>query len=389
MAPAMDHDSTIKAHDENHFEIFPRAGHQAGNQRPRKPIVARRTGRTGRATRGGRARWPAQDDCDTGPFEYLMIVAAGIIPLALAIILPRVVYPTRPRTTTETAAALPVERAAPIRATNAEAPSPQAATLRPPAGAKAPDEAAVVVIPPALPRPDAIYRRGKQRRAKGDYIGAICDFDEVLRAKPDFAWCYYDRAGAYSLMGNQPAALADLDRALAIMPTEPKLWRAHAVVRHRMRELKEAVIDISLAAELTAGAGRDDGAPADLAKKSNQWLDELLEHATRLIRSRRYQAAVEELNEVIERRPDRPSARVRRAAAYYANGQFDKALDDLNVALRLRPRPAQAFKLRSVLHERRADYAAALADMRAAQRLDPGSREYIERIDELLLHWER
>jgi tetratricopeptide (TPR) repeat protein len=69
-------------------------------------------------------------------------------------------------------------------------------------------------------------RVDNQRRAKGDYLAAICNFDEVLQAKPAFVWCYYERAGAYSLMGNQQAALADLDRAIVAMPGEPKAWRA-------------------------------------------------------------------------------------------------------------------------------------------------------------------
>jgi hypothetical protein len=59
--------------------------------------------------------------------------------------------------------------------------------------------AATAINPPKAatgpPTADGLFRRGKERRAQHDYLAAICDFDEVLRAKPQFAWCFYERAG--------------------------------------------------------------------------------------------------------------------------------------------------------------------------------------------------
>ncbi|HQU44302.1 MAG TPA: tetratricopeptide repeat protein, partial [Pirellulales bacterium] len=210
---------------------------------------------------------------------------------------------------------------------------------------------------------EAIYRRAKTRMATCDYVAAICDFDEVLRIRPDFVWCYYDRAGAYRRMGNQTHALADLDRAILAMPAEAKVWRARAVVHHRMRDLTMAVADICRAVELAEdGVGADDPALGKLVSaKADKLLDELFEHATANLRQRRWQEAIAEFGQVLKRRPKSASAWLRRATAYNAAGQFQEALDDVNVALRLRPAPAKAYRLRSVLHERNEDYAGALA----------------------------
>jgi len=37
--------------------------------------------------------------------------------------------------------------------------------------------------------------RGNARKAKGDVEGALQDYNEVIRLKPDYANAYYNRAG--------------------------------------------------------------------------------------------------------------------------------------------------------------------------------------------------
>jgi tetratricopeptide (TPR) repeat protein len=313
---------------------------------------------------------------DNDAVQCALILAAGIVPLMLAIFVPRAVY------------RVDVPDGRRVAATGGASPAPSPgdapddASARP-GPVKSKRSPAVVKPAASQPGPDVLYRRGKDRRARGDYLGAICDFDEVLRVKPEFVWCYYERAGAYSRMGNQQAALADLDRALLALPREPKVWHARAVVHYRLPDLKAAVAEIRHAVELVEVDERDDKeAFAQLLRSKAEMLtDELFEHATALVKAGQHAAAAEEFSEVIQHRPSCVSAWLRRGLAYDLKGQYAKALDDLNVALELRPGPAQAFKLRSELHERNEDYGLALADMRAARRLDPARVEYAERMD--------
>jgi tetratricopeptide (TPR) repeat protein len=304
-----------------------------------------------------------------------LIIAAAVIPISAAVIL----------ATSISRVSVPGEMAAATQAAANRAADTDAASRDTAAADGNPAEPADTT--PQRPSPAVVFRRAKKKLANGDYMAAICDFDELLCVNADFGWCYYYRAGAYSGMGNHAKAMDDLDRAVQMMPTEPKVWRARAAVHERMGDLMSAVADIWQAVELTKdAAGTDRSFVNAVRTKADKLLEELYERATAALRSGDCQTAIADFGEVIRHRPDFASAWLRRAASFHRDAQFDKALDDVNVALELRPGPAQAFKLRSVMHERKQDYAAALADMRSAERLDPGRADYQERIRWLSRH---
>ncbi|WP_375691144.1 tetratricopeptide repeat protein [Pseudooceanicola sp. LIPI14-2-Ac024] len=73
--------------------------------------------------------------------------------------------------------------------------------------AEAPDEAA-----------QAVLDRGMEKRAAFDLLGAIAEFDILVDYCPDYAEGYNQRAFAHFIRGDYPAALTDLDRALARDP---------------------------------------------------------------------------------------------------------------------------------------------------------------------------
>lgn len=382
-AAAAEAEMEVVAHDGASADTSPK-----GERAERSELSRSREGRSPRgaprARFGSVSRpivWPDQESLlDSAWVQGTFIIAVGLFPLVLVLALTQ---PSRPAldASAEQSAEPPaldtVAKTSPCRA------GPNSATrMKPPDKNKPaqPEGSA------AKPSPAIVYRRAKKRLAKGEYEGAVCDFDNVLRRKPEFVWCYYYRAGAYSLTGNQSAAMNDLDVAAAAMPAEARVWRARAVVHHRMHNLIAAVADIRRAVELVDGStgSRDAEFVKAVSAKAVKLLDELFEHATAMLKAGDCPTAIEEFSEVLRQKPDNASAWLRRALAYDADCQFDKALDDLNVALRLRPGPAQAFELRSVLQERKQDYAAALADMRTAQKLDPDRADYGERVRWLL-----
>lgn len=324
-----------------------------------------------------RQRWPYNEPglLDDELVQGVLMVTVFVIPIAVSLVLPRMIY----RTTAQADVAQPPHPIA-AAALRDEMSTPMTAS----------NEAPTIESTPQL-GVDAIYHRGRQRLKKGDYEGAICDFDDVLGQKREFIWCYYYRAGAFSRMGNQLAALDDLGRASAAMPAEARVWRARAVVHQRMGNLTEAVGDICRAVELvpTSSRNKDAAFAKSVKAKADELLNDLVEHASTALQSGDFATAIEEFGAVLQQRPESASAWLRRAVAYDEACVFEKALDDVNVALRLRPGPAQAYKLRSVLHERKSDYVAALVDMRAAQRLLPGRADYGERIRWLLRQQER
>jgi tetratricopeptide (TPR) repeat protein len=59
----------------------------------------------------------------------------------------------------------------------------------------------------------AFNNRGIARSGKGDLEGAIADYDEAIRLKPDYAAAFYNRGTARRDMGDIQGALQDQEEA--------------------------------------------------------------------------------------------------------------------------------------------------------------------------------
>lgn len=344
----------------------------------RQTPVARRAanaaGRMPRAPKQLSMRRRISEWLDNEPTQFALILAAGILPLALAIFLPRAMYRVSARDRQRIASRDPTSANDSLAKTVDQSP-PEVRPIAKREVAPVPEPvvelsqvAPTAKMQPTPPDTDALFRPGKRRGVKGE-LASSDDFGAVRRDRPERAWRYYDRAG---------------------------VWYTRAMVHQRMGRLTEAVADMWRAVERSDGdaAGGDRAFARRLRNKADELTNELFEQATALIRAGRYEAAIAGFTEVLTHRPDCASAWLRRGLAYDQNMQDEKALADLNIALELRPGPAQAFKLRSVLHERNGNHAAALADMLAACRLDPTNREYADRATGLRLRqqtreWQR
>ncbi len=63
-----------------------------------------------------------------------------------------------------------------------------------------------------------ILQRGMERRASYDFAGAIKDFDTLITYCPNYAEGYNQRAFVNFIVQDYELSLADLNRALAILP---------------------------------------------------------------------------------------------------------------------------------------------------------------------------
>lgn len=105
-------------------------------------------------------------------------------------------------------------------------------------------------------RAQGLLDEGMDRRIAADYAGSRAVLDELVAYCPDYAEGWNQRAFAAFLAQDYPAALADLDVALEIMP--------------------DHVAALSGKALTLIGMGRDDEAQVVLraAVKLNPWLGE-------------------------------------------------------------------------------------------------------------------
>lgn len=85
---------------------------------------------------------------------------------------------------------------------------------------------------PAEEEARALAERAADKARRGDYPGAKADLDEAVRVAPRFALVYQYRANVAYLLGDKAAAIADLEKALALEPD-------NALYRENLRRLRE------------------------------------------------------------------------------------------------------------------------------------------------------
>jgi tetratricopeptide (TPR) repeat protein len=60
--------------------------------------------------------------------------------------------------------------------------------------------------------------RGLAYVKRGDYAGAVADFDEAIRLNPQFSFAYNSRGYAYAMKGDFDRAIADYNEAIRLDP---------------------------------------------------------------------------------------------------------------------------------------------------------------------------
>jgi len=96
----------------------------------------------------------------------------------------------------------------------------------------------------------AILDRGMQRRAGYDFVGAIEDFDALVRYCPDYAEGYNQRAFVNFLRQDFRTALVDLEKALELSPDHVAALSGRALTLLALRRTKEARDDLARALKL-------------------------------------------------------------------------------------------------------------------------------------------
>ncbi len=67
----------------------------------------------------------------------------------------------------------------------------------------------------------------------GDYQGAIADYTQVIRFKPDYANAYCLRGNAKEGLGQYAAAIADYDTAIRLEPDYADAYVSRGNMRRR------------------------------------------------------------------------------------------------------------------------------------------------------------
>lgn len=76
-----------------------------------------------------------------------------------------------------------------------------------------------------------VYRNcGSARLFKGDLEGALADYTEAIRIKPEYVDAYLNRGNARGRAGDRDGAIADLEQVVALAPESPAAKRAREAI---------------------------------------------------------------------------------------------------------------------------------------------------------------
>ena len=164
--------------------------------------------------------------------------------------------------------------------------------------------------------------------------GAIADYTEALRLKPDDGESYYGRGQARLGLNQTDGAISDLTQALRYSGDQPGLYIARGYAQLVKGNPNESIADFSVAIRLD---------------------------------------------------PKNASALNNRGLAYRKKGDLDLAIKDYSAAIALNPIYALAYNNRGYVFEAKGNRQAAAADFRRALSLDPslvGAKKGLKRLGE-------
>ena len=235
---------------------------------------------------------------------------------------------------------------------------------------------------------EEFFARGVEKWNKGDYQGAIADYDQAIKLKPDYAEPYNNRGLARSALGDNQGAIADYEESLRLKNSEPWIvYNNRGVARSDLGDNQGAISDYDQAIKLKPdyssaynnrgsarnALGDNQGAISDYDQAIKLKPDYSLAYNNRgLVRSALgdKQGAIADYDQAIKLKPDFATAYNGRGAARSALGDKQGAITDYEESLRLKnPEPWLVYNNRGSARKALGDNQGAIADYDQAIKL--------------------
>ena len=201
---------------------------------------------------------------------------------------------------------------------------------------------------------ETYFTWGNTKYDLGDYKGAIADYDNAIRLKPDDAKAYNNRGLAKDELGQHFTAIADYDNAIRINPDLATAYNNRGVAKQKLGQHFAAIADYDNAIRIN---------PDDATAYNNRGIakSDLGQHL----------AAIADFDTAIRLKPDLAIAYNNRGLAKYQLDQYFAAIADYDNAIRLKPDYAKAYVSRGNAKRELGQDVAAIADYDNAIRLKP------------------
>lgn len=201
-------------------------------------------------------------------------------------------------------------------------------------------------------RTDAYVSRGNTKFALNDNKGAIADYDEAIRLKPAFTDAYIGRGNVKFDLGDQKGAITDYDEAIRLNPEGSDAYINRGNAKYKLGKKEEALADYNEAIRINpslanAYVGRGN-VKLDLGDKKG---------------------AITDYDEAIRLSPDYATTYFNRANAKLNLQDKKGAIADYSEAIRLNPEYANAYFNRASTKLALGEKQGAIIDYQDAARL--------------------
>ena len=240
------------------------------------------------------------------------------------------------------------------------------------------------------PENPAVYNnRGNALMDLGHPEEAIKDFDRAITLSPNYGAAYNNRGNARMALGRHNLAFQDFRKAVELMPQSAVPFNGRGTAHAELKRYHAAVRDLSRAVSLDskyvaayrhrANAYLALGKYRDAVADSTQVLtlepdvpnpDILFVRARAHTGDKKLNFALDDLNKVIEEKPNLVDAYIERAVVFIGARRFDDAIGDLNRAIFIDPRNARAYAMRASVKLKTEANDGALNDANQALELE-------------------
>jgi len=241
--------------------------------------------------------------------------------------------------------------------------------------------------------PFAYINRGAAYREADDLDKAVADLDRAVELLPADFKAYNCRGLVYAAMGDNERAIADFDRAIRLFPGDPGAFYNRGSVLRKMGDFNRALADYTTALAMKPNdlkalnnrgllfqdRGEFGAAMADfnaaLKVSPDDWMT-LNNRGLLLNATGENERALDDLNRAVRIKPDESSIYVNRGLVFRTKGLETEALSDFDRAVRLKPGDSRAYNNRALVNAGRGELAAAVQDFTRAIELEPSLAAY-------------
>jgi tetratricopeptide (TPR) repeat protein len=206
---------------------------------------------------------------------------------------------------------------------------------------------------------DDYYTSAIQKSDKGDFQGALADYNQAIALNPKYTYAYINRGSLKDDLNDVQGALADYNQAIVLDPKDADAYNGRGYVKHnKLNDVQGALADYNQAIALDP---KNALAHINRGNLKAQSLDDV-------------QGALADYNQAIavDRKNSSNAYAARGLVTIAKLGDVRGGLADLNQAIAINPKNAIAYAVRGILkNEKLKDVRGALADFNKAIALDP------------------